>query len=452
MGSIAAASDIGGVAPVATAALDMDNRRLSMNAKPKEQRTVLGTLSARQTQPGGAMTVLATTVVLLTVAACGTPTEEELTAISGLGPSPTPVANAVTMFGGNSSGDGVFDASGPAFAAEETWRIPLSGDIVSPPLVSGGTIFVGAAGDTPGEHYLYALDSRTQKERWRFATARSVYSAPAVSDGIVFLTSADRHIYALDASTGQEKWRFEALGGVWASPVVSDETVFFTSLGGHVYALDTATGQERWSLEIFSPTQVDTNTLEFGTWLSPSVRDGTVYAGSLDWHLYAIDAESGQEKWRFKTKGAVWGSPAISRGTAYVGSDDLHLYAVDISTGAEKWKFKSQWPLKASPVVFGDTVVFHRGRVHGLDADTGEEKWQTDVIAQQQWAQPIVSRGRNLIYLTGRRDVYALDVESGNTWWETDVDGWLSGYLGVEDGALYVVAFNDSGPHLVALE
>jgi hypothetical protein len=66
---------------------------------------------------------------------------------------------------------------------------------------------------------------------------------------------------------------------------------------------------------------------------SPTVVDGTVYFGSIDTHLYAVDAESGCELWRFETGGAVESSPIVVDGTVYVGSDDGNLYG--ISAGVE---------------------------------------------------------------------------------------------------------------------
>ena len=55
---------------------------------------------------------------------------------------------------------------------------------------------------------------------------------------------------------------------------------------------------------------------------SPAVSNGVVYVGSYDKNLYAIDAMTGAEKWRFKTGNYVGSSPAVSNGVVYVGSDD----------------------------------------------------------------------------------------------------------------------------------
>ena len=77
---------------------------------------------------------------------------------------------------------------------------------------------------------------------------------------------------------------------------------------------------------------------------SPAIgSDGTVYVGSWDNKLYAINGKSGVKLWEFETGGDVRSSPAIgSDGTVYVGSDDNKLYAIKTNS---KGLAKSPWPM-----------------------------------------------------------------------------------------------------------
>ena len=80
-------------------------------------------------------------------------------------------------------------------------------------------------------------------------------------------------------------------------------------------------------------------------WSSPAIGpDGTVYVGSWDKKLYAINGKSGVKLWEFETGGGVESSPAIgSDGTVYVGSHDNKLYAIKTeSLGLAK----SPWPMR----------------------------------------------------------------------------------------------------------
>ena len=68
--------------------------------------------------------------------------------------------------------------------------------------------------------------------------------------------------------------------------------------------------------------------------------DGTIYVGSNDNNLYAINP-NGSLKWAFKTGGEVYGPPAIEKdGTIYVGSWDNNLYAINPDS-SKKWDFKT---------------------------------------------------------------------------------------------------------------
>ncbi|MBN2355904.1 PQQ-like beta-propeller repeat protein, partial [candidate division KSB1 bacterium] len=61
---------------------------------------------------------------------------------------------------------------------------------------------------------------------------------------------------------------------------------------------------------------------------SPAIGpDGTIYFGSYDTKLYALNP-NGSQKWSFQTDAEIFTSPAIGMdGTIYFGSDDACLYA-----------------------------------------------------------------------------------------------------------------------------
>ena len=78
---------------------------------------------------------------------------------------------------------------------------------------------------------------------------------------------------------------------------------------------------------------------------SPAIgSDGTVYVGSRDNKLYAINPKSGVKLWEFEMGNYVLSSPAIgSDGTVYVGSVDKKLYAIKTES---KGLAKSPWPMR----------------------------------------------------------------------------------------------------------
>ena len=79
-----------------------------------------------------------------------------------------------------------------------------------------------------------------------------------------------------------------------------------------------------------------------------------------------------------KDGGEIESSPAVSDGVVYIGSEDSYLYALDAKTGGERWKFKALGRIHySSPCVWENSVYFgdNSGRFYSVDTKTGEEKW-----------------------------------------------------------------------------
>src|SRR5262245_22926183 len=63
-------------------------------------------------------------------------------------------------------------------------------------------------------------------------------------------------------------------------------------------------------------------------------------------------------KWQFRTTAQVLSSPAVSGNTVYFGSNDHRLYAVDLASGEIKWEFKTDGRVASSPAVSNGVVYF----------------------------------------------------------------------------------------------
>ena len=120
-------------------------------------------------------------------------------------------------------------------------------------------------------------------------------------------------------------------GAVHSSPAIgADGTVYVGSEDNKIYALDGKTGSKQWEFE--TGDRVES---------SPAIgADGTVYVGSYDNKIYALNPD-GTKQWEFETKGDVLSSPAIGAdGTVYVGSYDNKIYALN-PDGTKQWEFET---------------------------------------------------------------------------------------------------------------
>jgi outer membrane protein assembly factor BamB len=58
------------------------------------------------------------------------------------------------------------------------------------------------------------------------------------------------------------------------------------------------------------------------------VVDGIVYFGSNDKYQRAVDAETGEEIWKYKFPHRLYSSPVVLDGVIYIGCWDGHMYAL----------------------------------------------------------------------------------------------------------------------------
>lgn len=165
------------------------------------------------------------------------------------------------------------------------------------------------------------------------------------------------------------KWSFKTGGWVISSPAVSSDTVYVGSDDRHLYAIDRTSGTERWRFKTGAHVRS-----------SPAISNGVIYFSSYDGNVYALDAATGAEKWKFATDGErrfeapglhgmkpatqtipdFWdfyqSSPVVHDGVVYVGSGDTHVYALDGGTGELRWKFKTGGVVHSSPAVAAGTL------------------------------------------------------------------------------------------------
>ena len=131
-------------------------------------------------------------------------------------------------------------------------------------------------------------------------------------------------------------------------------TVYIGSWDSHLYALDADTGQPKWSFKAGEDPAIHN---QVGFQSSPAVVDGVVYVGCRDAHVYALDAATGRRMWDYPTsKSWVIGTPAVRDGMVYVGtSDSSRFMALDAKTGRLSFNFDAKAYIFSSAALAGDS-------------------------------------------------------------------------------------------------
>ena len=298
--------------------------------------------------------------------------------------------------------------------------------------------------------------------KWHFATdaalrssAAVVNSAPAVSpDGTVYFTSYESKLYALNLEDGSVQWSFAADGDIMTPPTIgADGSVYFASNygdDGYLYAVSppsdaSQSGVQKWQSSIGAVIAAQGAVA--------IAADGSLYLGSRDGYLYALDPEDGSVQWRYDAGKSLITASAISPGGAiHFGDDDQSIYALNPPSNAGDsgelvWRY--QLPTDnpnlafSNPAIAADGSVYVGGSdsyMYALSAD-GSSKWRYQTGGAIT-SSPALAADGSIYFGSSDAYIYALDADGSQKWrYQTDAAVATAPSIGA-DGAVYF-ASND---------
>ena len=210
-------------------------------------------------------------------------------------------------------------------------------------------------------------------------------SSPLVVDGIMYVTQRPNDVLALDARTGRVFWQYHyqnnpnqrvCCGANNRGVAIHGETLFMGTLDAHLVALDAKNGQVLWNVAVADVRQA------YSITLAPLVIKDTVVIGvgggeyGIRGFIAAYDVRTGKQAWRFETiprpgqpGSETWKGDAWEHGGGSVwvtGSYDpeLNLTYWGVGNPGPDWN-PDQRP--------GDNL--YTESVVALDATTGALKW-----------------------------------------------------------------------------
>lgn len=287
---------------------------------------------------------------------------------------------------------------------QQKWKFKTNGRIVSSPAVENGVVYF-----LSNDSVFYALEAATGNVKWRFATAferrfeaKGIHgssprgqlmadpfdlftSSAAVFGNKVYFGSSDGNVYALDIETGILQWKFETKDVVHASPAIANNTVYVGSWDSYLYALDAENGTEKWRFKTGEDPVIFN---QVGFQASPAVVDGTIYVGCRDAHVYAVDAATGRKKWDYPTSRSwVNTTPAVRDGVVYAATvDTRRFHALDAKTGRVRFTLTMPLGTFSSPVLAGNYAYIGAlsGRLYAIDIRSGKIAWEFQTESSKQ--------------------------------------------------------------------
>ena len=210
-------------------------------------------------------------------------------------------------------------------------------------------------------------------------------------------------------------WSITTGGPVESSPAVAqDGTIYFGSGDGNVYALNPVDGSTKW-----------TSFLGGHIKSSPIIAsDGTVYAASTNGQIVALEKSDGSQKWNVSFGGSYASSPTLGPdGTLYIAGEDAVVRALDGATGNQVWQAGFSSAIESSPAISVDGSAIYLGagdkKLHALRTTDGSEIWSFSTGGAIQ-SSPALDTQSNVLYF-GSDDgrIYAVNANDGSSHWQT---------------------------------
>lgn len=172
---------------------------------------------------------------------------------------------------------------------------------------------------------------------------------------------------------------------------------------------------------------------------SATVHEGVVYVPGGDATLYALQATTGKELWRYEAADALVTAPVVAGDRVLVQARNEILYAVDAKTGKWVWQYRRDVPTGFSiagasrPLVtFGTAYVgFADGSIVAIKVEDGTVTWQRGLSSEGTQfldvdTAPVIDDAGRLYAASYKDGVFALDPETGATTWHAKLSGVTS--------------------------
>ena len=277
---------------------------------------------------------------------------------------------------------------------------------------------------------------------WERQPEKGYYQGtPLVVGNTIFIGSSDEGMWAFDLQTGEPIWNCPIDEEIFAPAAHFDGLIFVGDIRGVLYALDAESGEEKWQFD--TKGTIDN---------SPSIDVQTkrVLIGSQKGILYALESATGEKVWEYETDDQIRCCPAIADRYCFVAGCDAHLHVVALDTGEEISRIPLDSPTGTTPLLVGDFAFVGTEGNEFLAVDWKQEKVLWRMESKQAIRSPAVYREGVVIFGGMDKTVYALDAMTGEERWKYKTKGLIEGgavlvgdrvYVPSMDSSLYVFDF-----------
>ena len=220
---------------------------------------------------------------------------------------------------------------------------------------------------------------------WQARSLEKFETTALAVNGVLYTVQAPNDVVALDAETGRPYWTFAyspsadartCCGRVNRGLAILGDTLYMGTIDAHLLAIDAKSGELLWN------TTVAKSSERYSITMSPLIVKDKVIIGTaggdgpIRGQIAAFDAKTGKELWRFFTipgpgepgnetwSGNSWMTGGVGVWNAAAYDAETNLAFFGTGNPAPDWDGRS----RLGDNLYSDSVV-------AIDADTGKLKW-----------------------------------------------------------------------------
>ncbi|MFT4655169.1 MAG: outer membrane protein assembly factor BamB [Kangiellaceae bacterium] len=251
------------------------------------------------------------------------------------------------------------------------------------------------------------------------------------------------------------------------SPAIGYGKIFAADREGQIVALNPDTGKQIWSRDISRKSTESSITNLYGLFagtVSAKISGGltlaydAVYFGTEDGIVYSLSSEDGSINWKTNVPSEVISAPAADANIIVVNTVSGALMGLDAATGEIKWQNDSDVPpltlrgISAPAAAAGGAIVgLANGRVRVSIIESGLTAWEA-VVAKPTGAteldrivdidsKPLVFGGTVFLVSYGG-SLAAIELRSGNIIWTREYASYRN--VSIDGNRLFVTDNNSS--------
>jgi len=274
--------------------------------------------------------------------------------------------------------------------------------------VSDGVLFASCL-----DGNVFAIDIKNGSRIGKVLTkSKSCFSNPLILKNIlvfIFNDGIRNFVTGYDFISGELKWK-KSTEKIMSSPIVKNENIFYSSTKGNIYKVESESGKQIAKYENDAP---------FFT--TPSIFSDLLLIGDVHGKLLALDVNSCELKWSYKTSGGIYSDVSAIKGKIFFGSDDKNFYCLDTG-GNLIWKKNLDTKFLSSSTFYNDNVICTgvNGKVYSLNINTGNVLWEYETKGTIA-ASPVLNKDKIFVG-SYDKSFYCLDAKSGEVLWKYEFD------------------------------